>query len=122
MRQVRLTVVLVGALAVLGAPAFPGEPTPAGLSEESIRNAKTSQQHQAIADAYASEARDLRAKAAMHRRMDSWYGEPGYLSRKLGFKTHCQALAEKLESVAVEADALAAAHGKMAEDAARSSK
>jgi hypothetical protein len=53
--------------------------------------------------------------------MDSWYNEPGY-SSKLGITRHCRALTQSFEAAAKEADALAAAHHKMAEQAAKSKK
>jgi hypothetical protein len=98
------------------------EPLPPGLSAEAIKSATTPEQHRAIADAYAKEAEDLRAKALAHRHMDSSYNEPGYLSQKLGFPRHCRALTQAYESAAKEADGLAKAHRAMADKAAKKSK
>ena len=87
-----------------------------------MKNAKTPEQHQAISDAYAKEAANLRAMADSHRHMDSWYAEPGYKSSKLGFPRHCQALAKDLDSAAKEYDSLANDHHEMAEAAAKKVK
>ncbi|HLK10908.1 MAG TPA: hypothetical protein VKW76_05970 [Candidatus Binatia bacterium] len=95
------------------------EMAPPGISEDAVKSAKTPEQHRAIADAYAKEAADLRAQADAHRKMDSWYSEPGYRSSKLGFPRHCRALTQDLEGAAKELDALAKAHQQMAEAAAK---
>jgi hypothetical protein len=103
------------------APVF-AEPMPAGVTEDAVKSAKTPEQHQAIADAYAKEAANLRAMADSHRHMDSWYAEPGYRSSKLGFPRHCQALAKDLDAAAKEYDALAKSHHEMAQAAAKKAK
>ena len=115
---VALSIGLLVALA--GAPR--AEQLPAGLTAEGVKAAKTPEQHQAIADAYAKEAENLRAQALNHRHMDSSYGEPGYRSHKLGMPSHCQALVKSLEAAAKQADDLAKAHHEMAEAAAKKSK
>ena len=98
------------------------ESLPPGVTAEQIKNATTPEQHQAIADAYAKEAEDLRAKALAHRHMDSSYAEPGYRSHKLGFPRHCRALTQAYEAAAKEADQLAKDHHAMAEEAAGKAK
>lgn len=98
------------------------EPLPPGLTAGAVQSATTPEQHRAIADAYAKEAEDLRAKALAHRHMDSSYNEPGYLSSKLGFPRHCRALTQTYETAAKEADGLAKAHQAMADKAARKAK
>ena len=87
-RHVAMAVASAGLLGALAA-APKAESVPPGLSEEAVKSAKTPEQHQAIADAYAKEAQNLQAQADAHRDMDSWYSEPGYLSSKLGFPRHC---------------------------------
>jgi hypothetical protein len=104
-------------LLAVGAPIF-AQP----VTEDAVKNAKTPEQHQAIADSYAKEAANLRAMADAHRHMDSWYAEPGYKSAKLGFPRHCQALVKSLDAAATEYDALAKAHHEMAEAAAKKAK
>lgn len=100
---------------LLAATVAAAAPLSAGLTPEAIKNAKTADEHRAIADAYAAEAEDLRRKAMAHRHMDSSYAEPGYLSQKLGFPRHCRALVASYEAAAKEADGLAHAHRAMAE-------
>jgi hypothetical protein len=111
---------------VLAAPvvstSFAAEVLPPGLTAEAIANARTPADHQAIGDAYAKEAEQLRAQAEAHRHMDSHYNEPGYLSAKLGLQRHCRALVQSYESAAKDAEALAKAHREMAESAARKTK
>ncbi len=109
-------------IALLAPPLATAESLPPGVTAESIQTATTPEQHRAIADAYAKEAEDLRAKALAHRHMDSSYNEPGYLSSKLGFPRHCRALTQAYETAAKEADGLAQAHRAMADKAARKAK
>jgi len=119
MRRSLTTLTLLGALVLaVQAPAF-AQPMPSGVTEDQVKNAKTPEQHQAIADAYAKEAANLRAMADTHRHMDSWYAEPGYKSKKLGFPSHCRALVTDLEGAAKQFDALAKDHHEMAEAAAK---
>ena len=110
--------VLLGVLAT--APG--AQQLPPGLSEEAVKNAKTAEQHQAIADAYAKEAENLRAQALAHRHMDSYYDEPGYRAGKLGLPRHCRALEQSLNAAANDADAMAKAHHEMAQAEAKKSK
>jgi hypothetical protein len=117
----RTLTLLAAAVLMLQAPVFAENMAP-GVSEDAVKSAKTPEQHQAIADAYAKEAANLRAQADAHRHMDSWYNEPGYRSSKLGFPRHCRALAQNLETAAKEFDALAKAHHEMAEAAAKKAK
>lgn len=86
-------------------------------SEDAIKSAKTAEQHQAIADAYAKEAQSLQAQADAHRHMDSWYSEPPYRSHKLGLPSHCRALTQSLTAAAKEMTGLAKAHQAMADAA-----
>jgi len=122
MRLSLVMLTLFAAILLAGqAPVF-AQPMPGGVTEDTVKNAKTPEQHQAIADAYAKEAANLRAMADSHRHMDSWYAEPGYKSSKLGFPRHCQALAKDLDAAAKEYDALAKSHHEMAQAAAKKAK
>ena len=120
-RHVAMAVASAGLLGALAA-APRAESVPPGLTEEALKSAKTPEQHQAIADAYAKEAENLRAQALMHRHMDSYYSEPGYHSSKLGFPRHCKALEQSLGAAAKDADALAKAHRDMAQAEAKKAK
>jgi hypothetical protein len=123
MKTAIASMMLLGSLATpIISRGLAADALPPGLSAEAIANAKTPADHQAIADAYAKEAEQLRAQAMAHRHMDSHYNEPGYLSSKLGFPRHCRALVQSYESAAKDADALAKAHHQMAEAAARKTK
>jgi hypothetical protein len=121
--RIAIGIVTTCAVIALFAPGVAkAESLPPGLTAEAVQSATTPEQHRAIADAYAKEAEDLRAKALAHRHMDSSYNEPGYLSSKLGFPRHCRALTQTYETAAKEADGLAQAHRTMADEAARKAK
>src|SRR5215472_753703 len=123
MRMSTFGVALVSAaLLTVLATAPRADIAPPGVTAEQIKSAKTPEQHQAIADAYAKEAANLRAMADAHRHMDSWYAEPGYKSKKLGFPSHCRALVQDLEAAAKQFDALAKDHHEMAVAAAKKAK
>ena len=123
MRTAIPLMIILGTLASpVVATSLGAETLPPGLTAEAIGSAKTSGDHQAIADAYAKEAEQLRAQALAHRHMDSRYSEHAYLSSKLGFPRHCRALVQSYEAAAKDADALAKAHHEMAEAAARKTK
>ena len=113
---------IVGLLAAPVSTGVAAEVLPPGLTAEAIANARTPADHQAIGDAYAKEAEQLRAQAEAHRHMDSHYNEPGSLSAKLGLQRHCRALVQSYESAAKDAEALAKAHREMAESAAWKTK
>lgn len=115
-------ILLLAMLALPLASGHAADALPPGLTADAIASAKTPEEHRAIADAYATEAENLRAHAMAHRHMDSSYNEPGYLSQKLGLPRHCRALVQSYEAAAKDADALAKAHREMAEAAARTKK
>lgn len=121
--RIAIGIVMTSAVIALYAPRLATAASlPPGLTAEAIQTATTPEQQRAIADAYAREVEDLRAKGLAHRHMDSWYNEPGYLSSKLGFPRHCRAFSQAYETAAKEADALTTAHRTMADQAARRAK
>src|SRR5215510_1592318 len=122
MRTGNATLALAATLLFGALVTAPLAELPPGLTEDAVKNAKTPEQHQVIADAYAKEAEDLRAQALAHRHMDSHYDEPGYRSSKLGLPRHCRALVESLNAAANDADALAKAHHEMSAAAAKNAK
>ncbi len=81
-----------------------------------IATAKTSADHQAIADYYAQQAADARAKVAMHKKMAEQYSMSGIGNQasKTHFHQHCEVLIRSYEAEAKEYDALAKAHHDMA--------
>lgn len=104
------------------------EPLPPEITPEAIDAARTPEQHEAIAKAYAREAAEAHAAASGHRNMVNPPGgylslmRPGADDRRLNagptvFLYHCRSLAESLEKVGREADALAQAHHMMADRA-----
>jgi hypothetical protein len=121
MTRALLAIVGAASLIIAGVACAEGG-LPSGLTAEAVQNAKTPDQHNAIAAAYDEEAKALHANADAHRRMDSYYNEPGYLSEKLGFKRHCRSLVDSYEAAAKEAEALAKEHRNMAEEAAKKPK
>ena len=104
------------------------EPVPPEITPEAIDAARSPEQHEAIAKAYAREAAEAHAAASEHRNMANPPGgysslmRPGADARRLMaeptvFLYHCRKLADNLEQVGREADALAQAHHMMAERA-----
>jgi hypothetical protein len=84
-------------------------------SAEAIKAAKTPAEHNAIADAYAKEATELRQKAADHKAMLASYDKgPGYVKAKSGLEQHCRSLISLYEKGAKDADAMAKMHRDMA--------
>ena len=121
--RIAIGIVMTSAVNALCAPRLATAASlPPGLTAEAIQAATTPEQHRTIADAYAREVEDLRAKSLAHLHMDSSYNEPGYLSSKLGFPRHCRALSQAYETAAKEPDALTTAHRAMADEAARKAK
>jgi hypothetical protein len=110
-----MTLMLATSLAMVG-----GVATPAGaVSVEQIESAKTPADQQALAAAYEKEAAEARAEAAKHRAMAKAY-ESGVAYAKVGhggkgaMKLHCERLADNYESMAKEAEDLAAFHRQLA--------
>jgi hypothetical protein len=84
-------------------------------SAEAIKSAKTAAEHNAIADAYAKEAAELRQKVADHKAMLASYDKgPGYIKSKTGFDQHCKSLISAYEKAAKDADVMAKMHRDMA--------
>jgi len=77
---------------------------------ESIANAKTSADHEAIATYYDQEAADADKKAALHTRSAS-------IAKPVGMANMCNGLAKYWEKVAAQDKELASAHRKMAKAA-----
>jgi hypothetical protein len=113
------TVVTSLAIVLLAPAVVRGGSLPPESMTAAVASDATPEQHRALAEAYTREAEQSRAKALAHRQMDSWYGEPGYLSAKLGFPRHCRRLTRSYEVAARRAEHLARVHGAMAETAAR---
>jgi hypothetical protein len=84
--------------------------------DKMIATAKTTADHQAIADYYTQQAAEARAKVASHKKMAEQYSMSGIGNQatKTHFHQHCEALVRSYEAEAKEYDALAKAHHDMA--------
>jgi hypothetical protein len=78
--------------------------------EQSVANAKTPADHEAIAAYYDQEAASAEAKAALHRRSASNYKPPNMAGM-------CKGIADYWDKVASDAKALAKGHRDMAKAA-----
>jgi hypothetical protein len=77
---------------------------------QSIANAKTPADHEAIAAYYDQEAADAEKKAALHRQSASNY-------KPVGMANMCNSIAQYWDKVAADAKDLAKAHRAMAKEA-----
>lgn len=107
----------VVALALVGI-ARAAEPSP-----DAISGAKTPADHEAIAEAYESEAKELSAKASSHQEMGKRYARTPIYQKmphaNVGMETHCDKLVSSLEESAAQAKALAASHRELAKEASK---
>jgi hypothetical protein len=89
--------------------------------DKMIATAKTSADHQAIADYYTQQAAAARAKVAMHKKMAEQYSHSsiGNQADKTHFHEHCEVLIRSYETETKEYDALAKAHHDMAAKAGK---
>jgi hypothetical protein len=106
-----LVLVATASLSTIQAVAQGPTVTDDNLSQ-SIANAKTAADHEAIATYYDQEATDADKKAALHRRSASNV-------KPVGMANMCNSLAKYWDKVAAQDKELASAHRKMAK-AARS--
>ena len=106
---VALVLVAIASLSSIQAVAQSPTVTDDNLSE-SIANAKTSADHEAIATYYDQEAADADKKAALHSRSAS-------IAKPVGMANMCNGLAKYWEKIAAQDKQLASAHRKMAKAA-----
>lgn len=84
------------------------------------RNARTAEEHAAVAAAYRERAERLRKEAAEHIELATWWSSlaggktPATGTGRYEEAQHCRRLAENLLAAAKEADLLAEAHGAQA--------
>jgi hypothetical protein len=113
MRTIGRIAIVAAIILGLGAPrAGWAQPT-----DEAVENAKTAQDHEAIAQSYDAEAKALREKATFHQNQAKRYGGPSYSKAHHAsgsMDSHCKKLASSYEAAAKDADAMAAAHRDMA--------
>ena len=78
--------------------------------ERRIVEAKTAQDHAAIAAQYERQAQAARRKEAKHMKMKAAYAGTAVLAKKTSLVKHCQAIAETYGKMAAEYEALARLH------------
>ena len=85
-----------------------------------ITAAKSSADHEAIAQAYESEAASLEKMAAMHKNLGDTYGsQAGGKALHTAQAKHCVSVAKDLDAAAKEERALAAEHRRLAKSAGK---
>lgn len=115
----RSVITLSAGVAALGL-AFGALPAAAAVpSAAAIAAAKTPAEHEAIAKAYAAEAKSLEKLAALHESLERTYAAPGGKPWEAAQAKHCARVAADLEAAAKEELALAAEHRTMASSAGK---
>lgn len=84
---------------------------------QTITEAKTPADHEALAAFYKKEAQAARQKQAEHQQMSDAYATIPVLKTKTGAVAHCTAIAKKYEEIAKENEALAQMHKELATSA-----
>ncbi len=88
--------------------------------EEQIRNARTSSDHEALAQYFQAQADDAKAKAARHRQLAETYRvSPTYRTGR-GLAAHCESIARSYEDLEKEQLAMADLHKRLAAEAGSS--
>jgi hypothetical protein len=80
-----------------------------------VRDAKTKEDHEELAEHYEEAAQDMREKAQEHAKLLSQYQSNSYLYGKQAqdFKAHCQRLVNAYEKAAEENSNMARMHRQM---------
>ncbi|MCW5659976.1 MAG: hypothetical protein KIT60_19930 [Burkholderiaceae bacterium] len=110
-----ISLLLLGAV-LAGCATGPSSPSPELLRK--IESAQTRSDHDALATYYDQQAAAARALAAEHRKMAQSY--QGMFAGGRGgasMPSHCNAIVRSQEGIAVEYEAMAAGHRKLAEHA-----
>ena len=119
----RVTMVLVAGILLLAAATLPtlragaqsATVTDDNLAQ-SIANAKTAADHEAIAAYYDQEAADAKKKADLHRNVADTYQKLN-IAKPVGMVNMCKGLVKYWDKVADQAKDLAKAHREMAKAA-----
>ena len=82
-----------------------------------IESARTRSDHEGLAAYYAQQAAAARASAVEHRKMATTYTTMFAGGKGPSMSSHCNAIVEKQEAVAIEYEAMAAGHRQLAEQA-----
>ncbi|HKF28413.1 MAG TPA: hypothetical protein VKB29_04250 [Candidatus Binataceae bacterium] len=120
----RVTILFfVGAMLLVGAasvPTFRAVAQSAAVTDDnlsqSIANAKTAADHEAIAAYYDQEAADAKKKADLHRNVADTYQKLN-IAKPVGMVNMCKGLVKYWDKVADQAKDLAKAHREMAKAA-----
>jgi len=120
----RVTILFfVGAMLLVGAasvPTFRAVAQSAAVTDDnlaqSIANAKTAADHEAIAAYYDQEAADAKKKADLHRNVADTYQKLN-IAKPVGMVNMCKGLVKYWDKVADQAKDLAKAHRAMAKAA-----
>ena len=119
----RVTMLLAAGLVLLAAAALPTMRAGAQSTvvtddnlDQSIANAKTPADHDAIAAYYDQEAASAEEKAALHERAADTY-EKMKIAKPVGMVNMCKGIASYWDKVAADAKDLAKAHHEMAKAA-----
>jgi hypothetical protein len=106
-------VVIALAIGVLGYLPF-GSAEEGKSIEQMITEAKTPEDHEAIAAFYEKEAQAAHQQHAEHQKMKDAYARVSGVKMPTGMVAHCDTVAKKYEEIAKEYEALAKSHKEMA--------
>jgi hypothetical protein len=115
-------ILLVGTGAILARAASPDKKAD---MKTMVENAKTAQDHRAIAALYDSQAEQAKAKAAEHIEMAKWYRSWRRINKTMvSYKNpqHCERLAKSYSDQAAEYLALASEHEAIASEIEKNAK
>jgi hypothetical protein len=109
-----IAMLALAALVAFSAPAVPVFAADADLSAK-VTAAKTAADHEALAEAFETQAKEAEARAAAHDKMAASYKGLGKVSAM--HETHCGNIARRERETAKELNALAEAHRAQAKAA-----
>ncbi len=91
---------------------------PSPQLHQQIEGARTPADHTALSTHYTQEAATARSKAAEHRQMARRYQAAPTMGRG-NMPSHCNAVANSYDAIAMQFDEMATSHRQMAEQAKR---
>lgn len=113
--EFRLFFVTLAILGLVSCAQF--DPHPMDMTS-AIQNAKTREDHDALASHYEAVAHDMRLRAQEHKKELEYYDmHPYYGTRTQDLKAHCRKLISSYEQAAETNMSMAKAHRQMAEEA-----
>lgn len=114
-----ITKALLTVSLVLGLLASCAQPNPHPMDmTAALQNAKTTADHQALAEHYEQAAKDAEAKVAEHKKLLDEYKTHGYLYGKqaMSFQSHCEGLIRSYEQIVKGNAEMAEMHRQMARE------